>query len=162
MRGVGELCQLCESSHCRHDGAIAIRYNVYTEYDTRASRKRIPKMKNDIDGIIAKIAKIIETDGRDAIFVRFEHADSINFDIDGADAWFTVDSQSDTGDDGHWGSSAGLDIGYGSKQMELKINETVSDYAGDDDPRSGTAIHRAERIAYDKLIDEIFTLARRS
>lgn len=119
-------------------------------------------MKNDIDGIIAKIAKIIETDGRDAIFVRFEHADSINFDIDGADAWFTVDSQSDTGDDGHWGSSAGLDIGYGSKQMELKINETVSDYAGDDDPRSGTAIHRAERIAYDKLIDEIFTLARRS
>lgn len=119
-------------------------------------------MKNDIDGIIAKIAKIIEAEGRDAIFARFEHADSINFDIDGADAWFTVDSQSDTGDDGHWGSSAGLDIGYGSKQMELKINETVSDYAGDDDPRSGTAIHRAERIAYDKLIDEIFALARRS
>ena len=117
-------------------------------------------MKNDIDGIIAKIAKIIEAEGRDALFARFEHADSINFDIDGADAWLTVDSQSDTGDDGHWGSSADLDIGYGSKQMELKINETVSDYAGDDDPRSGEAIHRAERIAYDKLIDEIFAFAR--
>lgn len=119
-------------------------------------------MKNDIDGIIAKIAKIIETEGRDAIFARFEHADSINFDIDGADAWLTVDSQSDTGDDGHWGSTAGLDIGYHGKQMELEINETVSDYARDDDPRSGEAIHRAERIAYDKLIDEIFALARRS
>lgn len=117
-------------------------------------------MKNDINGIIAKIATIIEAEGRDAIFARFEHADSINFDIDGADAWLTVDSQSDTGDDGHWGSSAGLDIGYHGKQMELEINETVSDYAGDDDPRSGEAIHRTERIAYDKLIDEIFVLAR--
>lgn len=117
-------------------------------------------MKSNIDGVIAKIAEIIETEGRDAIFARFEHADSINFDIDGADAWLTVGSQSDTGDDGHWCSSAGLDIGYGSRQMELKINETVSDHAGDDDPRSGEAIHRAERIAYDKLIDEIFALAR--
>lgn len=119
-------------------------------------------MKTDIDGIIAELAKKIDAEGRDALFARFEHADSINFDIDGADAWLTVDSQSDTGYDGHWGSSAGLDIGYGSKQMEFKINETVSDYAGDDDPRSGEAIHRAERIAYDKLIDEIFALARRS
>ena len=115
-------------------------------------------MKTDIDGIIAEIAKKIDAEGRDALFARFEYADSINFDIDGADAWLTVDSQSDTGDDGHWGSSAGLDIGYGSKQMELKINETVSDYAGDDDPRSGEAIHRAERIAYDKLIDEVVSL----
>lgn len=119
-------------------------------------------MKTDIDSIIAETAKRIEAEGRDAIFARFEHADSINFDIDGADAWLTVDSQSDTGDDGHWGSTASLDIGYGSKQMELEINKTVSDYAGDDDPRSGTAIHRAERIAYGKLIDEIFALARRS
>lgn len=70
-----------------------------------------------------------------------------------------MDSQSDTGDDGHWGSSADLDIGYHGKQMELEINETVSDYTGDDDPKSGTAIHRAERIAYDKLIDEIFAPA---
>lgn len=117
-------------------------------------------MKTNIDCIITELAKKIEAEGRDALFTRFEHADSINFDIDGADAWLTVDSQSDTGDDGHWGSSAGLDIGYGSKQMELEINETVSDHAGDDDPRSGTAIHRAERIAYDKLIDEIFAFAR--
>ena len=119
-------------------------------------------MRTDIDGIITELAKKIDAEGRDALFARFECADSINFDIDGADAWLTVGSQSDTGDDGHWGSSAGLDIGYGSKQMELKINETVSDYAGDDDPKSGTAIHRAERIAYDKLIDEIFAFARRS
>lgn len=119
-------------------------------------------MKTDIDGIIAEIAKKIEDEGRDALFARFEHADSINFDIDGADAWLTVDSQSDTGDDGHWGSSAGLDIGCHDKQMELEINETVSDHAEDDDPMSGTAIHRAERIAYDKLIDEIFALARRA
>ena len=117
-------------------------------------------MKTDINGIIAELAKKIDAEGRDAHFARFEHADTINFDIDGADAWFTVDSQSDTGDDGHWGSSAGLDIGYHGKQMELEINETVSDHAGDDDPRSWTAIHRAERIAYDKLIDEIFALAR--
>lgn len=120
-------------------------------------------MKTDIDSIIAEIAKRIDAEGCDAVFARFEHTDSINFDIDGADAWLTVDSQSDTGDDGHWGSSAGLDIGYGhGKQMELEINETVSDHAGDDDPRSGTAIRRAERIAYDKLIDEIFALARRA
>ena len=119
-------------------------------------------MKTDIDGIITELSKKIEVEGRDALFARFEHADSIDFDIDGADAWLTVDSQSDTGDDGHWGSSAGLDIGYHGKQMELEINETVSDYAGDDDPRSGEAIHRAERIAYDKLIDEIFAFARRS
>lgn len=117
-------------------------------------------MKTDIDGIIAKIAKKIETEGRDALFARFEHADSINFDIDGADAWLTVDSQSDTGDDGHWGSSARLEIEYGDGVlMELETAETVSDYAGDDDPRSGTAIHRAERIAYDKLIDEVVSLA---
>ena len=53
-------------------------------------------MKTDIDGIITELAKKIEAEGRDTIFARFEHADSINFDIDGADAWLTVDSQSDT------------------------------------------------------------------
>lgn len=120
-------------------------------------------METDIASIIAEIAKKIEAEGREELFARFEHADSINFDIDGADAWLTVGSQSDTGYDGHWGSSAGLDIGYGlDKQMELEINETVSDYAGNDDPRSGIAIRRAERIAYNKLIDEIFALARRA
>ena len=120
-------------------------------------------MKTDIDGIITEIAKKIEVEGRDALFDRFEHADSINFDIDGADAWLTVDSQSDTGDDGHWGSSARLEIEYGDGvQMELETAETVSDYAGDDDPRSGTAIHRAERIAYDKLLAEVFALASRA
>lgn len=116
-------------------------------------------MRTDIDGIIAEIAKKIEVEGRDAILARFEYADSIDLGIDGAYTWLTVGSQSDTGDDGHWGSSAKLEIEYGDGvQMELEINETVSDHAGDDDPRSGTAIHRAERIAYDKLIDEIFAL----
>lgn len=118
-------------------------------------------MKTDIDGIIAELAKKIDAEGRKALFARFEHAESINFDIDGADAWLTVGSQSDTGDDGHWGSSAKLEIEYGDGvQMELETAETVSDHAGDDDPRSGEAIHRAERIAYDKLLDEIFAFAR--
>lgn len=118
-------------------------------------------MKTDIDGIIAEIAKKIEAEGRDALFARFERADSIDLGIDGAYTWLTVGSQSDTGYDGHWGSSARLEIEYGDGvQMALETAETVSDYAGDDDPRSGEAIHRAERIAYDKLIDEIFAIAR--
>lgn len=72
-------------------------------------------MKTDIDGIIAELAKKIDAEGRDAIFARFEHADSINFDIDGADAWLTLDSQQDKqdGDDWGWRSTARLEVYYG-------------------------------------------------
>lgn len=44
-------------------------------------------MRTDINGIIAEIAKKIETEGRDAIFASFEYTDSIGLGIDGADVW---------------------------------------------------------------------------
>lgn len=120
-------------------------------------------MNTDITDIIAEIAKVIDAEGRDALFARFKRADSVNLDTELSDTWLTVDSQSDAGDDGYWGSIARLYIEHGDGgQMELEINETVSDHAGDDDPKSGIAISRAERIAYGKLIDEIFALASRA
>lgn len=62
-------------------------------------------MRADINGIIAEIAKKIETEGRDAIFASFEYTDSIGLGIDGADVWVALDSQQD-GADGGWNSTA--------------------------------------------------------
>lgn len=119
-------------------------------------------MRTDIDGIIAEIAKKIETEGRDAIFACFEHTDSIGLGIDGADVWLALDSQQDKqdGDDWGWRSTARLEVYYGDdKYMELEAAETVS---GDDFEADPTVLSDVERIVYDKLLDEFFVLARRS
>lgn len=116
-------------------------------------------MRIDINGIIAEIAKKIETEGRDAIFASFEYTDSIGLGIDGADVWVTLDSQQD-GADGGWNSTARLEIYYGdNKYMELEAAETVS---YDDFEADPTVLSGVERFVYGKLIDEFFALARRA
>lgn len=130
--------------------------------DENIEKEAASKMRTDIDGIIAEIAKKIETEGRDAIFACFEHTDSIGLDIDGADVWLALDSQQDKqdGDDWGWRSTARLEVYYGDdKYMELEAAETVS---GDDFEADPTVLSDVERIVYDKLLDEFFVLARRS
>lgn len=114
-------------------------------------------MRTDIDGIIADIAKKIEDEGRETIFACFEHTDSINLGIDGADVWLALDSQQD-GDD--WDSTVRLEVYYGDgKYMELEAAETVN---GDDFEADPMVLSDAERSVYGRLIDEFFVLARRS
>lgn len=125
--------------------------------DANIEKEEASKMRTDIDGIIADIAKKIEAEGRDAIFACFEYTDSGGLDIDGADVRLTLDSQQD-GDD--WDSTARLEVYYGDgKYMELEVAETVS---GDDFEADPTVLSDVERIVYGKLIDEFFVLARRS
>ena len=125
--------------------------------DADIEKEVASKMRTDINGIIADIAKKIEAEGRDAIFACFEYTDSGGLDIDGADVWLSLDSQQD-GDD--WNSTVRLEIGYGDgKHMELEAAETVS---GDVAWEDKTVINDADRIAYNKLIDEIFALAHRA
>lgn len=127
--------------------------------DADIKEEEASKMRTDIDGIIAEIAKKIETEGRDAIFASFEYTDSIGLGIDGADVLVALDSQQD-GDDCGWNSTARLEIYYGdNKYMELEAAETVS---GDDFEADPTVISDVERIVYGKLIDEFFALARRA
>lgn len=117
------------------------------------------KMRTDINGIIAEIAKKIEAEGRETVFACFEWTDSIDLGIDGADVWIALDSQQD-GADGGWNSTARLEIYYGDgKYMELEAAETVNDDDAEADP---TVISDVERIVYGKLIDEFFALARRA
>lgn len=52
---------------------------------TNIEKEVTSKMRNDINGIIAEIAKKIEAEGRETIFTCFEHTDSIGLGIDGAD-----------------------------------------------------------------------------
>ena len=125
--------------------------------DADIEKEVASKMRTDIDGIIAEIAKKIEAEGRDAIFASFEYTDSIGLGIDGADVWLALDSQQD-GDDWSWRSTARLEIYYGDdKYMELEAAETVS---GDDFEADPTVLSDVERIVYDRLIDEIFAIAR--
>lgn len=127
--------------------------------DADIEKEVASKMRTDIDGIIAEIAKKIEAEGRDAIFASFEYTDSIGLGIDGADVWLALDSQQD-GDDGSWRSTARLEIYYGDdKYMELEAAETVS---GDDFEADPTVLSGVERFVYGKLIDEFFALARRA
>lgn len=130
--------------------------------DTNIKKEVASKMRTDINGIIADIAKKIETEGRETIFACFEHTDSIGLGIDGADVWLALDSQQDKqdGDDWGWRSTARLKVYYGDgKYMELEAAETVS---GDDFEADPTVLSDVERIVYDKLLDEFFVLARRS
>ena len=118
-------------------------------------------MRTDINGIIAEIAKKIETEGRETIFACFEHTDSIDLGIDGADVWVALDSQQD-GADGGWNSTARLEIYYGDgddKYMELESAETVS---YDDFEADPMVLSDAERSVYGKLIDEFFAIANRA
>lgn len=125
--------------------------------DADIKKEVASKMRTDIDGIIADIAKKIEAEGRETIFACFEHTDSVNLGIDGADVWLALDSQQD-GDD--WDSTVRLEVYYGDgKYMELEAAETVS---GDDFEADPTVLSDVERIVYGKLIDEFFALARRS
>lgn len=125
--------------------------------DADIKKEVASKMRTDIDGIIADIAKKIEDEGRDTIFACFEHTDSIGLGIDGADVWLTLDSQQD-GDD--WNSTVRLEVYYGDgKYMGLEAAETVS---GDDFEADPMVLSDAERSVYGKLIDEFFALARRS
>lgn len=127
--------------------------------DADIKEEEASKMRTDINGIIAEIAKKIEAEGRDAIFACFEYTDSGGLDIDGADVRLTLDSQQD-GAEGGWNSTARLEIHYGGdKYMELEAAETVSGDVAWEDP---TVINDADRIAYNKLIDEFFVLARRA
>lgn len=127
--------------------------------DADIEKEVASKMRTDIDGIIAEIAKKIEAEGRDAIFASFEYTDSIGLGIDGADVWLALDSQQD-GDDGSWRSTARLEIYYGDdKYMELEAAETVS---YDDFEADPTVLSGVERFVYGKLIDEFFALARRA
>lgn len=127
--------------------------------DADIEKEVASKMRTDIDGIIAEIAKKIEAEGRDAIFASFEYTDSIGLGIDGADVWLALDSQQD-GDDGSWRSTARLEIYYGDdKYMELEAAETVS---GDDFEADPTVLSDVERIVYGKLIDEFFAIANRA
>lgn len=125
--------------------------------DADIEKEVASKMRTDINGIIAEIAKKIETEGRDAIFACFEHTDSVGLGIDGADVWLALDSQQD-GDD--WDARTRLEIYYGDgKYMELEAAETVS---GDDFEADPTVLSDVERSVYGKLIDEFFVLARRA
>lgn len=129
--------------------------------DTNIEKEVTSKMRNDINGIIAEIAKKIEDEGRETIFACFEHTDSIGLGIDGADVWLTLDSQQD-GADGGWNSTTRLEIYYGDgddKYMELEAAETVS---YDDFEADPTVLSDVERSVYGKLIDEFFVLARRA
>lgn len=111
----------------------------------------ITKTYSDINEVLAEIAASIEATDVDSMFERFTRADSIHLDADLSDTWMTIDSQSDTGDDGGWGSSARLSIEYGDNlMMEIEADKTV----GNDD------IHETERAAYDELIDQILTFQR--
>lgn len=111
----------------------------------------ITKTCSDINEVLTEIAANIETTDIDSMFERFTRADSIHIDANLSDAWITIDSQSDTGDDGGWGSSARLSIEYGdSLMMEIEVDKTV----GNDD------IHEIERAAYDELIDQILAFRR--
>ena len=123
--------------------------------DADIKKEVASKMRTDIDGIIADIAKKIEAEGRETIFACFEHTDSVNLGIDGADVWLALNSQQD-GDD--WDSTVRLEVYYGDgKYMELEAAETVS---GDDFEADPTVLSDVERIVYDRLIDEIFAIAR--
>ena len=125
--------------------------------DTNIEKEGTSKMRTDINGIIADIAKKIEDEGRETIFACFEHTDSIGLGIDGADVWLTLDSQQN-GDD--WDSTVRLEVYYGDgKYMELEAAETVS---GDDFEADPMVLSDAERSVYGKLIDEFFALARRA
>ena len=129
--------------------------------DTNIKKEAASKMSTDINGIIAEIAKKIETEGRDAIFASFEYTDSVGLGIDGADVWLALDSQQD-GADGGWNSTARLEIYYGDgddKYMELESAETVS---YDDFEADPMVLSDAERSVYGKLIDEFFAIANRA
>lgn len=127
--------------------------------DADIKKEVASKMRTDIDGIIADIAKKIEAEGRETIFACFEHTDSVNLGIDGADVWVALDSQQD-GADGGWNSTVRLEIYYGdNKYMELEAAETVS---YDDFEADPTVLSGVERSVYGKLIDEFFALARRA
>lgn len=108
------------------------------------------ELKNVPTNVLNEIIEAIESIGGANNFHLFENTESIRLDTKQSDTWITIDSQSDTGEDGSWGTTALLDIEYGDDEHdELEASKTVG---------NGT-ITKAEQDTYEELLNKLTRIA---
>ena len=124
--------------------------NIYRIQASDKDKSTMNELKNVPTHVLNEIIESIESIGGASSFHLFASTESIHLDTKQSDTWITINSQSDTGEDGSWGTRALLDIEYGDDEHdELETSKTVG---------NGT-ITKAEQDTYEELINKLTRIA---